>query len=100
MLTPGEMFPSSLGGLAGGVREWPARTRLNAAGCAKFIITLDGGYSTLLSSPPRRDVSDAPTKSWPGHENLSKPKKGQVAGDSWMDRLKAWFIKRCEFDLP
>ena len=35
---PGETFPSNLEGLAGGVREWPARRRLHASGCAKFIL--------------------------------------------------------------
>ena len=35
---PGETFPSNQEGLTGSVREWPARERLNASGCAKFII--------------------------------------------------------------
>lgn len=48
---PGETSPSNLEGLAGGVREWPARMRLNASGCAKFIII-------IVSSPYVRSLDE------------------------------------------
>ena len=46
---PGKTFPSSLGGLAGGVREWPARRRLNAPECAKLLIS--SGRVLLVPGP-------------------------------------------------